>query len=57
MNPNTPLKVRVSITLDENVAEEIRKLSDNEFRPFSQYINLVLAKHIKSVKENEKSKL
>ena len=55
MNRQKPLKVRVSITLDEDVVEKIKYLSDDAFRPFSQYINLVLANHIKEV-EKKKNK-
>lgn len=47
--PMKPLKKSVCITLDENVIDEIKKLSDDAFRPFSQYINLVLIEHIKSM--------
>lgn len=49
-NKNAPLKVHVSITLDEDIAEEIRKRSDNAFRSFSQYINIVLRQHIERAK-------
>lgn len=45
-NSNAPLKVRVGITIDEDVAAEIRKRSDEAFRSFSQYINLILRRHI-----------
>ncbi len=39
-NKNTPLKVHVSITLDEDVAEEILKRSDNAFRSFLSTLTL-----------------
>ncbi len=48
-----PLKVKVSITLDEPVVREIRRLSDSSFRSLSQYINLVLYRHIAEL-EREK---
>ena len=41
-----PLKSKVSITLDEDVIEQIRELAENDDRSFSQYINLVLKEHI-----------
>lgn len=42
-----PLKIKVSITLDENVAETIRVLAEEDDRNFSQYINLILKEWIK----------
>ena len=36
-----PLKIKVSITLDEDVAEKTRILAEEDDRPFSQYINLM----------------
>ncbi len=43
-----PLKTKVSITLDEDVVETIRNMSEKDDRSFSQYINLILKEHIKS---------
>ncbi len=41
-----PLKRKVSITLDEDLIERIRALSEEQDRSFSQYINLVLKEHL-----------
>lgn len=41
-----PLKTKVSITLDENVVEQISKLAEADDRNFSQYINLILKEWI-----------
>lgn len=41
-----PLKSKVSITLDDEVIEEIKKLAENDDRSFSQYINLVLREYL-----------
>ena len=46
MNTQKPLKTKVSITLDEDVIRHIRDLAESDDRNFSQYINLVLKKHI-----------
>ena len=46
MNTQKPLKVKVSITLDEDVIHQIRALAETDDRNFSQYINLVLKKHL-----------
>ena len=54
MKSKKPSKVRVSITLDGNIVERIRYLSDDSFRSFSQYVNLVLAEHIKEIDKKEK---
>lgn len=44
-----PLKCKVSITLDEDVINTIKSLSEQDDRSFSQYINLILKEHIKTV--------
>lgn len=49
-------KRKVSITLDEDIIETIKKLSDDVDRSFSQYVNMVLKKHIAEKKESESSK-
>ena len=48
MNTQKPLKSKVSITLDEDVIRRIRELAEEDDRNFSQYINLVLKKHIEN---------
>lgn len=47
-----PLKEQVSITLDGNLIRELRELAENDDRPLSQYINVVLKEHIKNIKDN-----
>lgn len=42
-----PLKEKVSITLDGDVVEEVKRLAEEDDRAFSQYINRVLRKHVK----------
>lgn len=42
-----PLKIKVSITLDENVVNRIKELAEEDDRNFSQYINLILKEWIK----------
>jgi len=49
-----PLKAKVSITLDNDIIERIKELSENEDRSFSQYINLVLKEHINKIENNTK---
>ncbi len=45
-NLQRPLKTKVSITLDEDVIRQIRELAEADDRNFSQYINLILKKHV-----------
>lgn len=45
-----PLKTKVSITLDDNIINEIKELAEQDDRSFSQYINLVLRNHLSSIK-------
>lgn len=44
-----PLKQNVSITLDEPVVKTIKELAEKDDRSFSQYINLILKKHIEQL--------
>ena len=46
-----PLKQKVSITLDEDIIEKIKKLSEDCDRSFSQYINLVLKEHLSKIEK------
>lgn len=41
-----PLKVKLSITLDEDVANAVRQLAEKDDRSLSQYINLILKAHL-----------
>lgn len=40
------LKTKVSITLDSEIIEEVKRLAEQDDRSFSQYINLVLREHL-----------
>ncbi|RGB68771.1 toxin-antitoxin system protein [Harryflintia acetispora] len=60
MSPVTsPLKERVSITLDSDVVNKITQYARMDGRNFSQYINFVLMRHIRAVekRQNEKKTL
>ena len=50
-----PLKEKVSITLDADVVEVLRELSEKDQRSFSQYINRVLKKHIEQKKQEKEN--
>lgn len=44
-----PLKNKVSITLDSDIVERIKKLAEDDDRSLSQYINLILKEYIRSL--------
>ena len=50
-----PLKNRYSITLDEEIAEKIKQLAEEDDRSFSQYINMVLRDWLKNYTDNRAS--
>ena len=51
-----PLKKKVSITLDEDVIEKIRRYAEETDRYFSQYINIILRKHISAREARDEAK-
>ncbi|MDD3338622.1 MAG: toxin-antitoxin system protein [Lachnospiraceae bacterium] len=51
MQNQKPLKTKVSITLDDDLVNTLKGLAEKDDRSFSQYINMILRKHI-----NEKNK-
>ena len=48
-----PLKQKISITIDSDVLERIKEKAEYDDRSLSQYINLVLKKHLEE-EENKK---
>lgn len=44
-----PYKVKVSVSLDEDVIEIIKDLAEQDDRNFSSYINKILKEHIQLV--------
>ena len=49
-----PLKERISITIDSDLLEKLREKADKDCRPLSQYINLVLRKHVEQEEKKQK---
>ncbi len=45
-----PLKLKISITIDEALFYKIRNLAEADDRSVSQYINMVMKQYIKSQK-------
>ena len=48
-----PLKEKISITIDWDVLEALKKYAEQEDRSLSQYINIVLKKHIREKAQND----
>ena len=46
-----PLKEKISITLDTDLVEKLRRCSEEDDRSLSQYINLVLKRHIEALEK------
>lgn len=49
-----PLKERISITIDNDLLERLRYEAERDDRSLSQYINLVLRKHIRQLEKGSK---
>ena len=49
-----PLKNKVSITLDEDIIEQIKQLAEDDDRSFSQYINMALKEHLNTIEKSDK---
>ena len=48
-----PLKKNISLSLDEDIIEQIRDLAEKRDRSVSQYVNLVLKAYLKKEKSTE----
>lgn len=47
-----PLKEKISITIDGDLLEKLREKAECDERSLSQYINLVLKKHLQEQEES-----
>lgn len=45
-----PLKEKISITIDGDILKQLKKEADTDNRSLSQYINLILKKHLEEKK-------
>jgi hypothetical protein len=48
-----PLKEKISITIDSDLLEKLRIRSEEDDRSLSQYINLVLKRHLEQLEQNK----
>ncbi len=46
-----PLKEKISITIDSDLLENLKAEADRDERSLSQYINLILRRHIDAKKK------
>jgi predicted DNA-binding protein len=46
-----PLKEKLSIPLDADLVEKLRRYSEEDDRSLSQYINVVLKRHIEAMEK------
>lgn len=51
-----PLKERFSLSLDGEVAEEVKKLAEEDDRSFSQFVNIILKEYLKEHKNVDVNK-
>lgn len=49
-----PLKERVSLTIDSDLLEKLRYEAERDDRSLSQYINLVLRRHMSRLEQGSK---
>ena len=50
-----PLKEKISITIDGDILEKLRDRAEYDGRSLSQYINLVLKRHLEQEEEKKSS--
>lgn len=48
-----PLKEKISITIDGDLLEKLKEKAEEDCRPLSQYINLVLKKHLEEIEKKK----
>ena len=48
-----PLKDKVSITIDNDVLMKLKNYAEEDDRSLSQYINIILRKHVETLERKE----
>ena len=48
-----PLKEKISITIDNDVLAKLKEKAEYDDRSLSQYINLILKRHIKDIEDKK----
>ena len=49
-----PLKEKISNTIDSDLLEKLREKAEEDCRPLSQYINLILRKYMEQKDKKQK---
>lgn len=52
MESMKPLKVKVSVSLDEEVVKKLRVLAEEDDRQLSSYINIILRNYLRELEKN-----
>jgi len=50
-----PLKIKVSLSLDEQIVKKLRVLADEDDRQLSSYINLVLRNYLRDLERTKET--
>lgn len=53
MEPLKPLKIKVSLSLDEEIVRKLRVLAEEDDRQLSSYINLVLRNYLRGLEQKK----
>lgn len=48
-----PLKEKISITIDNDILAKLKERAELDDRSLSQYINIILKQHIKTIEEEK----
>lgn len=48
-----PLKEKISITIDNDILAKLKERAELDDRSLSQYINIILKQHIKTIEEKK----
>lgn len=48
-----PLKDKISITIDNDVLMKLKNYAEEDDRSLSQYINIILRKHVETLERKE----
>ncbi len=48
-----PLKEKISITIDNDVLKTLKTYAEEDDRSLSQYINIILKKHVEKLEKSE----
>ena len=48
-----PRPLKIKITIDKHLLDEIRVLAEDDDRSVSQYINMAMRKYINKIKQNK----